>query len=287
MAGNQRQVINGHDWMRNVEKRMAHEERRPRITSAQELLGPGFSPYAVETQDWNADELTFNGFWYSTPGALHSPDPTNSKYYMGYTEGNGDGWGIQYADEYRPLAGDDMAWAPQQWMRRFYPPAAGGQRAYSAWCLTDEAAGGLNMKNLGVWTTQVNGTYSNAVQNVGTIAIPERHWVTGRRFRVTWSGQVVSDTAGAYTELYLRYGTNANLGVGTQQCGAGLLDNRVAGRRETLMVQAETPAWPLPGFTSGTPYNVVAVLNSSSGSTQSRIYAASDSPIWMSLDVIF
>ena len=35
------------DWMREVEKRVLHEERRPNIRTASDLMGPGLSPYSV------------------------------------------------------------------------------------------------------------------------------------------------------------------------------------------------------------------------------------------------
>lgn len=62
------------DWMRDIEKRILNEERRPSIRSASDLMGPGAGPYAILTVDWNADETTFNGWFYSEPGAQNSPD---------------------------------------------------------------------------------------------------------------------------------------------------------------------------------------------------------------------
>ena len=62
------------DYMRQQEKRLLHEERRPLIRSAAALLGPGFAPFAVPLVDWNADETLFNGHFYSDAGAQNSPD---------------------------------------------------------------------------------------------------------------------------------------------------------------------------------------------------------------------
>ena len=63
------------DWMRDIEKRILNEERRPIIRAASDLMGPGAGPYAIETLDWNADETTFNGWFYSRPGALELTRP--------------------------------------------------------------------------------------------------------------------------------------------------------------------------------------------------------------------
>ena len=63
------------DWMRGQEKRVMREERRPRISSASDLLGPGFGPTATELTDWNAEEARFNGFFYSAGDAENVPLP--------------------------------------------------------------------------------------------------------------------------------------------------------------------------------------------------------------------
>lgn len=61
------------DWMRSQEKRTMHEERRPRVATAQDLLGPGFGPRATRISDWNVEEARFNGFFWSTGDALNTP----------------------------------------------------------------------------------------------------------------------------------------------------------------------------------------------------------------------
>jgi hypothetical protein len=61
------------DWMRSQEKRVMHEERRPRVTTAADILGPGFGPTATPLLDWNAEEARFNGFFYSEGDATNAP----------------------------------------------------------------------------------------------------------------------------------------------------------------------------------------------------------------------
>ena len=62
-------------YFRAQEKRMMHQERRPAPVSASDLLGPGFSQRAIELIDWNDEVATYNGYFYTLPGALHTPDP--------------------------------------------------------------------------------------------------------------------------------------------------------------------------------------------------------------------
>jgi len=72
-----RQLIDTDDWMRRIEKRLMHEERRPQIRTASDLMGPGLGPKAVQLFDWNDDITLFNGFFWSEPGpAQHSPANT-------------------------------------------------------------------------------------------------------------------------------------------------------------------------------------------------------------------
>lgn len=73
-----RSIESTDDWMRAQEKRIMHEERRPRITQASDLLGPGFASFAVEIADWNVESATYNGFFYSPPGAANAPEALSS-----------------------------------------------------------------------------------------------------------------------------------------------------------------------------------------------------------------
>jgi len=119
------------DLQRNTEKRVLSQERRPQIRTAADLLGPGIAAYAVEILDWNGDETAFNGFFFSGPGAINSPDPLNSKWYMGQTEATPDGFGLQWATEFRDIVGN--VWPPRQFIRRFFDPGSAGTRSFSAW----------------------------------------------------------------------------------------------------------------------------------------------------------
>ena len=126
------------DWMRDIEKRVLNEERRPIIRAAADLMGPGAGPYAIETTDWNADETTFNGWFYSRPGALNSPD--SALYWIGTTEGIADGNGYELVRQYDPATGEDVT--GDSYVRFFYTLPATGQRQYTDWKLSSGGGGG-------------------------------------------------------------------------------------------------------------------------------------------------
>lgn len=133
--------IEAEDWVNNVEKRIMHSERRPTVRTAADLLGPGIAPFAVEISDWNDEVTAFNGFWWSQPGAINSPDPTNNKWYMGRSEATEDGFGLQWATEFNNIAGD--YWPPDTYIRRFFDPGSAGTTSYSAWKIDSGASLGL------------------------------------------------------------------------------------------------------------------------------------------------
>lgn len=93
MPNGHRIVQSMDDWMRSTEKRLGHEERRPIVRRASDLLGPGFAPYAVHTVNWNSEETQFNGLFYSETGAENTPD--NSMTWIGTVIATRDGRGVQ------------------------------------------------------------------------------------------------------------------------------------------------------------------------------------------------
>lgn len=124
--------IDANDWMRGLEKRVLHEERRPSIRSAADLLGPGYAPYAVETSNWNSDSAARNGLWWSAANSLNSPNA--AKAWMGQTISNSDGTGYQILTEQTggvPGAAQVRTFRTQ-----------GGIRVYTAWGATGTGAAG-------------------------------------------------------------------------------------------------------------------------------------------------
>lgn len=123
----------GPDWMREIEKRILHEERRPSVRTASDILGPGISPFSVFIQDWNAPETAFNGFFHTEPGSINSPDST--KYWMGTSQATKEGYGVQRVTQYR---GEPPETLPTYaWVRLFYT-VAGAQRQFTTWKMEED-----------------------------------------------------------------------------------------------------------------------------------------------------
>lgn len=120
-------------WMQQIEKRIMRQERRPSITNATQILGPGAGPYAVLVNDWNDEACTFNGIFYSEPGALNAPDAAfpaqSTRYWMGETFGTEDKYGFQRLTRFRLSPDGPGSW--NEYRRRFYP--TGDLYAYTAW----------------------------------------------------------------------------------------------------------------------------------------------------------
>jgi hypothetical protein len=142
------------DWMREVEKRILHEERRPNVRTASDIMGPGLSPYSVLINDWNVDETNFNGFFHSDPGALNTPD--NTRYWMGTSQATSEGYGLMRVTEYRD-GRTGYTWPRLTYIRKFFT-APGTQRQFSAWRLDDGTPPGLISEYGGSSVAEVNYT---------------------------------------------------------------------------------------------------------------------------------
>lgn len=126
--------------MREVEKRVLHEERRPQIRTASDILGPGIAPYCVRLEDWSADETLFNGFWYTEPGAFNQP--VADRYWMGYSLATEAGFGLERASEFYGST-TDVAWPRPVYVRKFWTPNPDTPRQWSLWRLEDGNPPGL------------------------------------------------------------------------------------------------------------------------------------------------
>ena len=135
-----RQIQDGGDWMREMEKRVLHEERRPNIRAAADIMGPGIAPYSVLINDWSADETAFNGFFHTVPGALNTPDPT--RYWMGTSQATSDGYGLERVTEWQGTTAE-IVWPRLTYVRRFWSATPGAVRQYSAWRLDDGVPPGI------------------------------------------------------------------------------------------------------------------------------------------------
>lgn len=186
-ANSWRVQITGEDYLRQQEKRLLHEERRPIIRQASDLLGPGAGPYAIMLQDWNAPEANFVGvFWSEANNVVNSPDDT--LYWMGRTMGTSEGFGIQQVWEHRDDADPDGH--IRSFIRRFYAP--GGAAQYSSWVEVDVDTGwiapsvllGADITDTGTWMRRT-GTGTG-----GSIELIMRLTYTGPDVTVGSTGNV-------------------------------------------------------------------------------------------------
>jgi microcystin-dependent protein len=137
--------IDAQSWMRDVEKRILTQERRGTVSEA-DLFGPGFDTHSVELLDWNDDAALANGFWYSEPGAINTPDSSTTSsarvWWMGRSQGIdlGLGYGLQWATAFRPpdASAIDTPIPQSTFLRRFYDPGPSGtQSPFTPWQIED------------------------------------------------------------------------------------------------------------------------------------------------------
>lgn len=125
-----RPVVNFNDWMRDIERRVLREERRPVIRNATDIVGPGIGPYTKRVTDWDTDAPAVNGFFYSVANQIiNSPDDTLD--WMGLVEANPNGQGLQRVWQYITDVTDPNP-SPTLYTRAFVTNAD-GSRTYTEW----------------------------------------------------------------------------------------------------------------------------------------------------------
>ena len=117
-------IDNADIYLRDLEKGITRQQRRPNITKASDLMGPGLGPRAVQINNWRGEETMFNGFYYSAPGAIDAPDTTS--WWMGETICQLEGYGIQRVYDYRGTS------SPMTVKTRRIG-LSGGLRVFGAW----------------------------------------------------------------------------------------------------------------------------------------------------------
>lgn len=151
------------DVLRDTQKRLGRQERRPTSRLADEAL-PGISAVAVQVMDWNSVDTSTNGFYHSLPGAQNSPDVTLS--WTGQTIARDDGTGMQQ------VWNTDGAF-PRYWVRTYGP-----QVPTPATPITEAGVGTVTYENsplagaIGTGdlhdSSDATGVYAETVRDTGT-----------------------------------------------------------------------------------------------------------------------
>jgi len=135
------------DWMRDVEKRLINQERRPSASPAEDLVGPGVGTYARLVEDWNAQGPVVNGFFYSYAGRRVFNSPDDTKDWVGLVLADPDGHGFQQVWEYvegvtpdEEVTGNPVTDA--DCFTRSFITLDDGSRDYSPWTLSGGGGGG-------------------------------------------------------------------------------------------------------------------------------------------------
>lgn len=155
----------GVDAVADMSRQVDQLTRRARPPRASQILGPGIAPQAVRIPDWNGDETTFNGFYYSDVGALNTPD--DARRWMGVSETTTALDGVQTVVE---LGVDD----PEEWRRTFAGDAA-GVRTFGPWLQIGRPAGSVAVGPLiGPWPGAAPGPTDGT-----TFTMPRAGWIRG------------------------------------------------------------------------------------------------------------
>jgi hypothetical protein len=162
MTSNNYPIITEADaYFRQNEKRLMHQERRPMVKTASDILGPGIAPYAVQIDHWDADEATFNGVFWTAPGDTGAPDLTH--WWIGQTEASDDGFGMQQVLTFH----DSLIFPPITQRRQFFDPG-NGNITYSQWVSQHQIAVGDALTSQG----NAGGAGAFSLNGDGTVSIP-------------------------------------------------------------------------------------------------------------------
>lgn len=150
-------ITSGDDWMRDMEKRVRREERRPAPPSFADHLGPGVTQRARAIVDWNDPGVLRNGWYYSEPLAINTPDYDTA--WIGQTIVTFDGRGVQQLSS----LDDD-----RRFQRRFYYAANSAVPTFGDWQHTGGGALPEALSSPSGWTS---GSYATRSGDTVTLLI--------------------------------------------------------------------------------------------------------------------
>jgi hypothetical protein len=115
------------DLVRNLQRRIGALERRGGVSNIKQYLGFGIAPHARRIMNWNDVNIFNNGWYFSDPDALNSPDGT--KMWVGQVIATHSGPGIQMVWEHGGVG------APANYIRQFHSHTSTDPPSYTAWTL--------------------------------------------------------------------------------------------------------------------------------------------------------
>lgn len=183
----------GAELLGQMSRQIDLQDRRTRIPNAAQILGPGLGPRATLLADWNAEETTFNGIFYSDVGSLNSPNP--AKQWIGLVQATAVGDGTMQLMEM------DVA-DPEEWVRTFTANPS-GSRTFTAWAKrhphpTD-----------GIWVNHLLGLQ---IPNVNFSAAYARYTTVGDTF--TMQAAVALTTGAVAGQVLINMPTGFDWGPG-------------------------------------------------------------------------
>jgi hypothetical protein len=278
-----------YDWTMGVEKRLMHEERRKPPPEDGHTYVDGLGAWAIRVYDWDDLMAQTNGYWYSEPGAVNSPDPAAGSFFMGETHVDDYGFGWQQVMEYRPPPDVDgnytdpmPDWPTPVYVRRFWVQVddPDGMTAFDPW--VEEIGGGAVtrvLRNVATAVRTSNTSTSGSQYNILTVTLPPDLCVAGNKFRVTAFTNVQPDNT-MFSTMSLKAGLGAVVGGTT--FASGTIDHRIAARTVDTVLTGEYVYALGDGATNA---NIVFTCTPSAGNT-SNVIANATQPSWLIVDQI-
>src|SRR5262245_3412354 len=279
-----------HDWSMGIEKRLMHEERRKPVPAEGHTYVDGIGAQSVRVFDWNDAMPQTNGYWFSEPGAINTPDGGSAtNYYIGNTNVDDLGDGIQTVTAYRPPDDVDgnpvdepMTFPQPTYVRRFYFDEEANQTVFGDW---EVSTGGGEVtqviRNVGVATRTSSTANSTNPYNIVSFRLPAEVCHTGNRFRATALVAIAPDTASMWTEVSIRDGINTLTGSSSNNWGHVWIDHRAPARTVSMAIVGE---WTYNRSEGASNIDVLLVAEPNNGGSNAS--ANSNNIIWLIVDQI-
>lgn len=168
------------ELLRAIEKRFRRQERRPTTASVADVLGPGMGMTAMQVYDWNSEEAVINGFVYSYPESLNSPD--GDLPWTGQVIARADGTGMQqvwntddpenmryWVRTYSPTPGDEENVTFTDWVKFASPSGWVDETVIEPSIITDIETALATAEEAMGFVTVANKTFRQTTAPVDTV----------------------------------------------------------------------------------------------------------------------